>query len=105
MLAFSESSSSFRLRTSKHITGTDRVTRAFLTRVIQPATVYYPVLSVLDSRTEKSDGDIGIKPAFIRSGLHSDWQKFVDLTLDRLEVKQHFGSTFGPQSLRQSRGR
>ncbi|KAJ6462532.1 hypothetical protein C8R45DRAFT_1220531 [Mycena sanguinolenta] len=59
--------------------------------VVQPATLYYPVLSAVKAFLPLL-AESTWTTAFISSTLHADWEEFVDLVLDRLEVKQGFDS-------------
>ncbi|KAJ6448348.1 hypothetical protein C8R45DRAFT_1084515 [Mycena sanguinolenta] len=59
--------------------------------VLQPATVYYPVLAALE-RTLPLIQRATSAPTFISCTLYPDWQEFNDLVLDRLEVKRMFDS-------------
>jgi hypothetical protein len=76
---------------SKHMEWTDDGMQTVVTRILQPATLFHPVLSLLEISLPGLQEPTS-KPAFISSALNRDWQEFVKLALDRLEVKQHFDS-------------
>ncbi|KAJ6480727.1 hypothetical protein C8R47DRAFT_596624 [Mycena vitilis] len=65
--------------------------QTFLAKLLRPATLYYPVLSLLEvhlPRLEEATSTQG----FRTSGLYQDWQALVNLALERLEVKRRFDS-------------
>jgi hypothetical protein len=76
---------------SKHMEWTDDGMQTVVTRILQPATLFHSVLSLLENSLPGLQEPTS-KPAFISSALNRDWQEFVKLALDRLEVKQHFDS-------------
>ncbi|KAJ6448356.1 hypothetical protein C8R45DRAFT_948039 [Mycena sanguinolenta] len=73
------------------ITYVETRVRGMLKFVLQPATVYYPVLAALE-RTLPLIRPAMSAPVFISSALYPDWRNFVSLVLERLEVKKMFDS-------------
>ncbi|KAF7364099.1 MYND-type domain-containing protein [Mycena sanguinolenta] len=59
--------------------------------VIQPATLYYPVLSAIEASLPLLTQSTSTT-TFTSSVLHADWKEFVDLVLDRLTVKKGYDS-------------
>ncbi|KAF7364080.1 MYND-type domain-containing protein [Mycena sanguinolenta] len=59
--------------------------------MLQPATVYYPVLAALE-RALLSIQQVTLAPTFMSCALYPDWEEFNNLVLDRLDAKREFDS-------------
>ncbi|KAJ7603043.1 hypothetical protein DFH06DRAFT_1257520 [Mycena polygramma] len=64
---------------------------SLITLIVRPATLYYPVLSLLEVYLPRLEEATSTE-TFRSSRLHRDWQGFVELALERLEVKRRFDS-------------
>ncbi|KAJ6480782.1 hypothetical protein C8R47DRAFT_1135757 [Mycena vitilis] len=64
---------------------------SLITLIVRPATLYYPVLSLLEVHLPRLEEATSTE-TFRSSRLHRDWQNFVELALERLEVKRRFDS-------------
>ncbi|KAJ6462526.1 hypothetical protein C8R45DRAFT_940778 [Mycena sanguinolenta] len=65
--------------------------RATIKLLIQPATIYYSVLSAVEDALPLV-AELTSKPTFISSTLHADWKEFINLVSNRLKFKEVFDS-------------
>ncbi|KAJ6448336.1 hypothetical protein C8R45DRAFT_1046526 [Mycena sanguinolenta] len=65
--------------------------RGIIKSLIQPATIYYPVLSAIEAALPLV-AESTSKPTFISSKLYVDWREFINLVHDRLKLKKGFDS-------------
>ncbi|KAJ7455101.1 hypothetical protein FB451DRAFT_1516727 [Mycena latifolia] len=79
------------LNGAKHIDWAVGGMKTLITKVLLPATLYYPVLALLEDRLPRLD-DPASTHAFISSALYPNWQEFTRVALDRLAVKRRFDS-------------
>ncbi|KAJ6480728.1 hypothetical protein C8R47DRAFT_596630 [Mycena vitilis] len=76
---------------SKHIPWTATGLRLLITSVLRPATLYHPVLSALEPCLRGLEEPTS-KSAFLSSVLHQNWLEFVEVAIDRFDVKRRFDS-------------
>ncbi|KAJ6462494.1 hypothetical protein C8R45DRAFT_1080613, partial [Mycena sanguinolenta] len=69
----------------------DTTIRGILKYIVQSATVYYPVLAAIERALPLTQQAMSA-PAFTFSALYPDWQEFVRISLDRLDIKRKFDS-------------
>ncbi|KAJ6462510.1 hypothetical protein C8R45DRAFT_1220516 [Mycena sanguinolenta] len=65
--------------------------RAVIKEILHPATIYYPVLSALETSIPLL-AESSSTAAFISSVLYVDWQEFVSLVMERLDFKKSYDS-------------
>ncbi|KAJ6537655.1 hypothetical protein B0H19DRAFT_1240416 [Mycena capillaripes] len=76
---------------NKQIRWTDDGIKTVTTSILLPATVFYPVLSVLNVWLPRLEEPTSTQ-VFLSSALNRDWQGFFAVAIDQLEVKQQFDS-------------
>ncbi|KAF7364078.1 MYND-type domain-containing protein [Mycena sanguinolenta] len=75
----------------RNLQWTETIIHGMITFTVQPATVYYPVLAAIEHILPLAQQAISA-PALKSSALYPDWQKFVRIALDRLDIKKKFDS-------------
>ncbi|KAJ6448344.1 hypothetical protein C8R45DRAFT_162389 [Mycena sanguinolenta] len=76
---------------SRNLDWTETIIQGMIRFTVQPTTVYYPVLAAIE-RTLPCAQQAMLAPAFKSSALYPDWQVFVRIALDRLDIKRKFDS-------------
>ncbi|KAJ7766053.1 hypothetical protein B0H16DRAFT_385053 [Mycena metata] len=75
----------------KHVDWADERMRTLITTILLRATLYYPVLSAIEAVLPSLDEGIST-PAFTSSLVYPEWQAFIELAVERIEIKREIDS-------------
>ncbi|KAF7364072.1 MYND-type domain-containing protein [Mycena sanguinolenta] len=74
---------------SRNLDWTEQIAQGMIKFIVQPATVYYPVLAAIEHALPSLQQFISAS-VFYSSAAFPDWREFFSIALDRLDIKRKF---------------